>query len=59
MERRGSEPNWRMRASVFLGKRVARLMKEAGVEGVSRRRRTRTTHRKPGWSCRAPESGGS
>ena len=36
-------------------KRVARLMKEVGVEGVSRRRRTRTTHRKPGGSCRAPD----
>ena len=36
-------------------KRVARLMKEVGVEGVSRRRRTQTTHRKPGGSCRAPD----
>ena len=35
-------------------KRVARLMKEAGVQGVSRRRRTRTTHREPG-SGRAPD----
>ena len=54
MERRGSEPNWRMRANVFSRKRVARLMKEAGVQGVSRRRRTRTTHREPG-SRRAPD----
>ena len=36
-------------------KRGARLMKEVGVEGVSRRRRTQTTHRKPGGSCRAPD----
>ena len=35
-------------------KRVARLMKEAAVEGVSRRRRTGTTHREPG-SRRAPD----
>ena len=35
-------------------KRVARLIKEAGVPGGSRRRRTRTTHREPG-SRRAPD----
>ena len=29
-------------------KRVARLMREAGLAGVSRRRGTRTTHREPG-----------
>ena len=35
-------------------KRVARLMREAGLAGVSRRRRTRTTRREPN-SRRAPD----